>query len=92
MAQAYPLPKWGVTMEEGTIVEWIVQPGEGVAVDQVLAQVETDKISVEYVSPISGVLVEHLVPEGTTVACGEDIVVIATDQQDYEQYRSSRGG
>ncbi len=92
MAQAYPLPKWGVTMEEGTIVEWTVQPGEGVAVDQVLAQVETDKISVEYLSPISGVLVAHLVPEGTTVACGEDIVVIATDQQDYEQYRLSREG
>jgi len=92
MAEAYPLPKWGVTMEEGTIIEWTVQPGEAVVVDQVLAQVETDKISVEYVSPIDGFIAAHLVEEGTTVACGEDIVVIATDQQDYDEYRSKHGG
>ena len=92
MAQAFPLPKWGVTMEEGTIVEWAVQPGEPVEVDQVVGQVETDKITVEYVSPIKGILAAHLVDEGTTVACGEDIVVIATDEADYELYRSSIGG
>ena len=92
MAQAYPLPKWGVTMEEGTIAEWIVQPGEAVKVDQLVAQVETDKISVEYVAPTSGIVAAHLVEEGATVACGEYIIVIATDQQDYDEYRASHGG
>lgn len=91
MAQAYPLPKWGVTMEEGTIVEWIVQPGEPVEVDQVIGQVETDKITVEFVSPAKGILTAHLVEEGETVACGDNIIVIADDEQDYKEYRASKG-
>ncbi len=91
MAQSYPLPKWGVTMEEGTIIEWNVAPGEAVEVDQVIGQVETDKITVELLSPAKGILAAHLVEPGTTVDCGENIMVIADDEQDYEAYRSSSG-
>ncbi|MHB1771704.1 MAG: biotin/lipoyl-containing protein [Acidimicrobiales bacterium] len=91
MAQAYPLPKWGITMEEGTIAEWTVQPGEPVAEGDVIGQVETEKIVVDFVAPVSGVLAAHLAAAGATVPVGEDIVVIARDAADYEQYRSSAG-
>ncbi len=92
MAQAYPLPKWGITMEEGTIVEWTVQPGDAVSEGDVIAQVETEKIVVEFVSPVNGVLAAHLVAAGTTVPVGQEVVVIAEDGADYEQYRASLGG
>jgi pyruvate/2-oxoglutarate dehydrogenase complex dihydrolipoamide acyltransferase (E2) component len=92
MAQTFPLPKWGVTMEEGTIIEWTVQPGATVEVDDVIAQVETDKITVEFVAPVKGILAAHLVEVGTTVECGAPIVVIADDEQDYEAFRATAGG
>jgi pyruvate/2-oxoglutarate dehydrogenase complex dihydrolipoamide acyltransferase (E2) component len=78
-------------MEEGTIVGWQVQPGQPVEVDQVLAEVETEKILVEFVSPVKGILAAHLVAPGATVACGTAIVVIASDQQDYESFRAGDG-
>jgi pyruvate/2-oxoglutarate dehydrogenase complex dihydrolipoamide acyltransferase (E2) component len=91
MAQSFPLPKWGVTMEEGTILEWNVQPGEPVEENTVIGQVETDKITVEFVSPVKGILAAHLVEPGTTVEVGEDIVVIADNEEDYEAYKKLKG-
>lgn len=91
MAQAYPLPKWGITMEEGTIVEWTIQSGEPVTEGMVIAQVETEKIVVEFVSPVTGVLAAHLVPQGATVPVGQDVVVIANDEADFEAYQSRVG-
>lgn len=91
MAEAYPLPKWGITMEEGTIVEWTVQPGEPVTEGAVIGQVETEKIMVDFVSPVAGVLAAHLVPVGATVPVGQEVVVIARDAEDFAQYRSGVG-
>lgn len=91
MAQAYPLPKWGITMEEGTIVEWTVQPGEPVSEGTVIGQVETEKITVDFVAPVAGVLAAHLVPVGATVPVGEAVVVIASDADDYARYAASAG-
>lgn len=92
MAESYPLPKWGVTMEEGTIVEWLVQPGEPVEEDTVIGQVETDKITVELVSPVKGILAAHLVEAGTTIEVGAKIVVIASDVADYEEFKNPKEG
>ena len=89
MAQTFPMPQWGITMEEGTITEWLIAPGEPVELGGVLAQVATDKIEVEFESPIAGVVAAHLVEAGSTVECGTDIIVIADDADDYEQYRAS---
>lgn len=91
MAQAYPLPKWGITMEEGTILEWRVQPGVPVAEGAVIGEVETEKIVVDFVSPATGILAAHLVPEGATVPVGQDVVVIASDAADFDRYRASAG-
>lgn len=86
MAQAYPLPKWGLTMEEGTITEWNVKPGDAVTEGQVVAVVATDKIEVELESPVGGVFAKTLADEGDDVLVGADVMVIATDQADYESY------
>lgn len=90
MAESFSLPKWGLTMEEGSIAEWLVQPGEHVDEGAVLALVETDKIQVEFVAPVSGIVAEHLVPTDATVAVGEPIVVIAKNEQDWTTYVSGR--
>ncbi|MCC6146874.1 MAG: biotin/lipoyl-binding protein [Anaerolineaceae bacterium] len=50
------LPKWGLTMEEGALVEWMVQEGQVVSAGQSIATVETDKVSNELESPVNGVV------------------------------------
>jgi pyruvate/2-oxoglutarate dehydrogenase complex dihydrolipoamide acyltransferase (E2) component len=92
MVQSYPLPKWGLTMDEGTIAEWHVAPGDEVKEGQVLGLVSTDKIEVELESPVSGVIVAFLVAEGDTLPVGQDVVVIASDAADYAAYKSSQPG
>lgn len=86
MTTRYPMPQWGITMEEGTITEWFVQPGQKVAEGEVLALIATDKIEVEFESPVAGIVAAHLVGEDETVACGTDVIVIATDESDLASY------
>jgi pyruvate/2-oxoglutarate dehydrogenase complex dihydrolipoamide acyltransferase (E2) component len=88
MAKAYPLPKWGLTMEEGIIVAWNVQPGDPVSEGDVIGLVATDKLELEFEAPVDGVVARHLVEEGATVAVGEDVIVIADDEDDLAAYRS----
>lgn len=76
MAERFPLPKWGLTMEDGTIVEWLVSPGDHVEKGQTIATVETEKIEVELEAPASGVIAELLVGEGETAEVGDDVVAI----------------
>ena len=56
MAVEVILPKWGLTMEEGTVSEWRKQEGDAVAEDEIIADVETDKITNELPAPASGVV------------------------------------
>lgn len=86
MAETYPMPKWGLSMEEGVISEWQVEPGQAVAEGQVLATVETDKIEVELEAPVDGVFAKALAAEGEEVAVGAPVMVIAGDQADYEAF------
>lgn len=91
MATSYPMPQWGITMEEGTITQWVAAAGQHVNEGDVLAIVSTDKIDVEFESPVRGVVAEHLVKEGETVACGTPVIVIADDEADLAAYRSEPG-
>lgn len=70
--QAAPIvmPKLGLTMSEGLIAEWQVQPGDEVSAGQVLFVVETDKISNEIEAPAPGRIVRLLVAAGETVPVG----------------------
>ncbi|MBW2224169.1 MAG: pyruvate dehydrogenase complex dihydrolipoamide acetyltransferase, partial [Deltaproteobacteria bacterium] len=62
MAKIIGLPKLSPTMEEGTLVAWIKNEGDEVEVDDLLAEVETDKATMEFRSFDRGVLLKILVP------------------------------
>jgi pyruvate/2-oxoglutarate dehydrogenase complex dihydrolipoamide acyltransferase (E2) component len=64
MATEVILPKWGLTMEEGTLVAWRKKEGEQVEAGEVIAEVETEKITNELEAPVSGVISRILVAEG----------------------------
>src|SRR5215204_4018181 len=70
------MPKMGVSVAEGTIVEWRKQPGDWVEADETLAEVTTDKIDVEIPSPAAGRLARLVAEPGETVPVGEPIAEI----------------
>ena len=76
MAQIVNMPKLGFDMAEGTLVRWVVAEGENVTKGSVLAEIETDKATVEVESAYSGVLLRQLVPQGTVVPINDPIAVI----------------
>ena len=67
MATEVRVPTLGESVTEATIGTWFKQPGEAVAVDEMLCELETDKVTVEVPSPADGVMVEHVAKEGDTV-------------------------
>lgn len=85
------LPKFGLTMEEATINEWVVGVGEAVAQGETLATIESEKVEMELPSPVSGIVAEHLVPIGETVPLGTPVAVIVADAAELERYQP-RGG
>ncbi|NQZ48526.1 MAG: 2-oxoglutarate dehydrogenase complex dihydrolipoyllysine-residue succinyltransferase [Erythrobacter sp.] len=76
MATEITVPVLGESVTEGSIGEWLKQPGDTVAVDEPIASLETDKVAVDVPSPIAGVLTEHRAAEGDTVEVGAVIAVV----------------
>jgi 2-oxoglutarate dehydrogenase E2 component (dihydrolipoamide succinyltransferase) len=70
------VPALGESITEGTLANWLKKPGEAVAADEPIAELETDKVSVEVPSPVAGVLTEQLVQAGDNVAVGAVIARI----------------
>jgi 2-oxoglutarate dehydrogenase E2 component (dihydrolipoamide succinyltransferase) len=64
------VPALGESVTEATVARWTKQPGEAVARDEILVELETDKVAVEVPSPSAGALVEIVAPEGATVEIG----------------------
>lgn len=64
------LPKWGMTMQDGTVSRWVKRPGDKVEEGDVIAIIETEKVDADLEAPESGVLKEVLVEEGATVDVG----------------------
>ncbi|MBS0244744.1 MAG: 2-oxoglutarate dehydrogenase complex dihydrolipoyllysine-residue succinyltransferase, partial [Proteobacteria bacterium] len=64
------VPALGESVTEATVGKWLKQPGEAVAVDEPLVELETDKVSVEVPAPSAGVLADIVVEAGATVAVG----------------------
>lgn len=82
MSEDVLLPKWGLTMEEGTLKTWRKRVGEAVAEGEVLADVETDKVSTELPAPVAGILARILVQEEETVPVGTVLAVIAATAEE----------
>jgi 2-oxoglutarate dehydrogenase complex dihydrolipoamide succinyltransferase (E2) component len=70
------MPKMGISVSEGTILEWRKQPGDWVEADETLADVSTDKVDVEIPSPASGRLARILAEAGETMPVGDPIAEV----------------
>lgn len=80
MATEVILPKWGLTMEEGTLVSWLKEEGDRVEAGEVIAQVETEKITNDLEAPVSGVISKILVAEDTEeILVGTPLCIIEED-------------
>lgn len=77
--QTFLLPDVGEGLTEAEIVSWRVSPGDEVAVDDVLVEIETAKSLVELPSPYAGTVGELLAAEGDTVEVGTAIITIGAD-------------
>src|SRR5450631_842352 len=64
------VPTLGESVTEATIGKWVKQPGEAVAVDEPLVELETDKVTIEVPAPAAGVLSEINAKDGETVGVG----------------------
>ncbi|PKP93123.1 MAG: dihydrolipoyllysine-residue succinyltransferase [Alphaproteobacteria bacterium HGW-Alphaproteobacteria-14] len=76
MATEITVPALGESVTEGTIAEWLKQPGDAVAADEPIVSLETDKVAVDVPSPVAGVMSEHRVAVGDTVEVGAVIAVV----------------
>ena len=82
------MPQMGVSVAEGTVVEWRKQPGDWVEADEVIAAISTDKIDTDVEAPAAGRLAEIVVAEGETVDVGTVLALIATDAKPGEAHTS----
>ncbi len=82
MAKILDLPKLSPTMEEGQIAKWHKKEGDSIAVDDLLAEVETDKATMEYRSFDKGTLLKILAPAGSVVRLGEPVAIMGAPGED----------
>ena len=71
------VPTLGESVTEATIATWFKKPGDSVAVDEMLCELETDKVTVEVPSPVAGTLGEIVAAEGETVGVDALLAVIS---------------
>jgi 2-oxoglutarate dehydrogenase E2 component (dihydrolipoamide succinyltransferase) len=76
MATEVKVPVLGESITEATLGEWLKQPGDAVAVDEPIASLETDKVSIEVPSPVAGIMGQQAVKVGDTVQVGAMIATI----------------
>jgi pyruvate dehydrogenase E2 component (dihydrolipoamide acetyltransferase) len=82
MADIVTMPKLGFDMKEGTLVRWVRHEGENVVKGDIVAEIETDKATVEVESGFGGVLRKILVEPGTVVPINAPIALIGSDDED----------
>ena len=70
------MPQLGETVTEGVVTKWYKQAGDTVRADEILFDVETDKVSTEIPSPVAGVLAEIRVASGVTAKVGVCLAVV----------------
>ncbi|WP_299329373.1 pyruvate dehydrogenase complex dihydrolipoamide acetyltransferase [Parasphingopyxis sp.] len=77
------MPALSPTMEEGTLAKWLVKEGDEISSGDIMAEIETDKATMEFEAVDEGVLAKILVPEGTDeVAVGAVIAILAEEGED----------
>ena len=94
MPEIVPMPKLGFDMAEGKLVRKVKKEGEAVQKGDILAEIETDKATVEVESSVSGVVKGWLVEEGQPVPVGASMAVVGAPDEvvDLNVYRAGSGG
>ncbi|MCA1631557.1 MAG: hypothetical protein LC785_05910, partial [Acidobacteria bacterium] len=82
MATQVVMPKLSPTMEEGQLSRWLKQEGDRVTVGEPLAEIDTDKATMEAQALAEGVLRKIVVEAGTTVPLGQVIAIIGAADED----------
>ena len=72
------VPELAESITEGTVAQWLKQPGESVEKGEFIVELETDKVNVEIISEEAGVVQEHLAAEGDTVQVGQVIAIVGS--------------
>ncbi len=85
------MPRLSDTMEQGTVVKWNVKPGDEVSPGQVIADIETDKATMELEAFDQGRIARLVAEEGQTVAIGSVIAIIAEEGEEVEEAAKAGG-
>ena len=92
MAKILDMPKLSPTMEEGVLLTWHKNEGDAVGVDDLLAEVETDKATMEFRAFDKGTLLKQLVPAGTNVKLGQAVAILGDAGEDVSALVAKAGG
>ncbi len=76
MAHIIVMPRFGATMEEGTINSWLVKEGDAISTGDVLGEIAIEKLTNELLAEEDGVVLKLVAEEGATLACGEPILIL----------------
>lgn len=90
MAFVITMPKFGLTMTEGTVTHWCKSVGDRVESGEVLYEVQTDKITNEVEALQTGVLRHIFAPVGTLAEVGKPLAIIADEQEDIAEHLGSQ--
>ncbi|WP_454883916.1 pyruvate dehydrogenase complex E1 component subunit beta [Sphingomonas oryzagri] len=90
MAIELKMPALSPTMEEGTLAKWLVKEGDAVKSGDILAEIETDKATMEFEAVDEGTIAQILVPEGTDgVKVGAPIAMLAAEGEDVSSAKAA---
>ena len=90
MSQKILLPELGEGVTEGELVKWLVSKGDSVQIDQPVAEVMTDKASMEVPSPLDGVVESFSAQEGDTVQVGDTLLVVRASDSKRESVKGEK--
>src|ERR1700735_2519581 len=91
MAKILDMPKLSPTMEEGVLSAWHKKEGDEIAVDDLLAEVETDKATMEFRAFDKGTLLKILVAPGAKVLLGQPVAIVGEPGEDVSALAAKAG-
>ncbi len=92
MSEELVMPRLSDTMEEGTIGRWLVHEGDAFAAGDVLAEIETDKATMEFQAYDAGTVLRILVGDGETVALGAPIAIVGAEGETADESATAGNG